>query len=137
MKAIQKDMTILDDDDDLAHVLLGELVEIRITTRDLPEARALARMLVKKRLAAGVNLVPGVESVYRWKDEICEHSECLLLVQTTQDCLVALHKAVRAMHSYELPMITAVKFVAADEAFSLWVHDNTHAETDTTTDPSY
>lgn len=124
-------MTTFDEDDIGAEDLLQELVEIRITTRDLSEARSLARMLVERRLAAGVNMLPGVESVYRWKGEVCEHGECLLLIQTTKACIPALHEAVRAVHTYELPMITAVPLVAADVEFSLWIRNNTAHETDT------
>lgn len=101
------------------------LLEVRITTRHEAEAEALARLLVSRRFAAGVNCVPGVRSVYRWQGEMCEHSECLVLAQTTTARFAALEQAVRAAHSYQTPMITAVPLTMSSSDFALWVYEQT------------
>lgn len=81
------------------------------------EARALARMLVEARLAAGVNLLPGVRSVYRWRDEICEAGEWLLLAQVSRAAFPEFCAAVRRAHSYEVPCIVALPLEAGHQPF--------------------
>lgn len=75
-----------------------------------PEAApGLARSLVEDRLAACVNLLPGVRSVYRWQGEVCEDGETLLIAKTSAAGFAALRAAVLQRHPYELPEIVAVK----------------------------
>ena len=71
-------------------------------------ARSLARALVERRVAACVNLVPGVRSVYRWKGRVEEARETLLVAKTTAGRLPALLAAVRELHPYEVPEAIAL-----------------------------
>lgn len=67
------------------------------------DAAALARSLVERRLAACVNIVPAVHSVYRWKDGVEQEGEQLLIIKTTEERIEALGEALLAEHPYEVP----------------------------------
>ena len=89
------------------------------------EARALliARELVARRLAACVNVVPGMRSVYRWQGKICRDTEYLLMVKTLAEEFEAVAAAIRELHSYELPEILAFEVGFGDERFLSWIRD--------------
>lgn len=101
------------------------LLLVYITVDQMQEARTLAQMLVEKRLAAGVNIVPGITSIYHWDGQIREHSECLLLAQTTADRFAELELAVCAKHSYVVPCIVAMPLSAASIPFAQWIEHTT------------
>ena len=86
-------------------------------------APALARALVERRLAACVNLVPGVISVYRWKGVVEEDQETTLLVKTRAELVPALTAAIRELHGYEVPEVVALPLVAGEgnDAYRAWV----------------
>ncbi len=71
------------------------------------EAHKIARALVERQLAACVNIVPQVESVYRWEGEVEEATEWLLLIKTTAAGFARVREAIRELHSYELPECVA------------------------------
>ena len=79
------------------------------------EAGSLARALVESGLAACVNIVPGVLSVYLWKGELCEDGESTLLIKTATERVDALSSRIRALHSYEMPEIVVLD---ADDSLS-------------------
>jgi periplasmic divalent cation tolerance protein len=68
-----------------------------------------------------VNVVTGIESVYRWKGAVEEASECLLLAKTTRGRFDPLQSAVRELHSYELPEVVALPIVDGVEAYLSWI----------------
>jgi len=76
---------------------------------DLASAERMAEALVGERLAACVQLLPGLHSVYRWHGEVERADEVLLLIKTTRERLDALGARVRALHPYELPELLAVE----------------------------
>ena len=78
---------------------------VYVTVPHEREALDLARMLVEARLAAGVNVLPGARSVYRWQGEVREAGECLLLAQVGRAAFEDFCAAVRRAHSYEVPCI--------------------------------
>lgn len=84
---------------------------VLITAPDLEVARALGRRFVEAHLAACVNLVPGVTSIYRWQGELCEEGEVLLVVKTTAAALAGLEAENARAHPYDCP-----EFVALDPA---------------------
>lgn len=69
------------------------------------EAERIARALVEQKLAACVNLVPGITSVYRWKGAVETASEVLLLIKTSAELVERVEAALRAAHSYEIPEV--------------------------------
>ena len=96
-----------------------------VTVPDRETADRIAGNLIEKRLAACVNIVPGLTSVYRWKGEICRDDEFLLLIKTTQCIFEQLKVAVREIHPYDLPEIIAVKILDGLEAYLNWVAGET------------
>ena len=97
---------------------------VYVTVPDEPEALALARMLVETRLAAGVNVLPGACSVYRWQGEVREAGECLLLAQVSRAAFEDFCAAGRAAHSYEVPCIVALPLEAGHQPFLRWIEEN-------------
>lgn len=85
------------------------------------EAQKLARMLVEERLAACVQVVPQIRSVYRWRGAVEESDEWLLLVKSRRDLFEQLRRRLRAAHSYELPEIVALPLVDGDPDYLAWI----------------
>ncbi len=98
-----------------------------LCTAPVTAAEAIARALVEERVAACVNLVPGVVSIYRWKGEICRDDELLLVIKTRDDKLPALREAIRRVHPYEVPEIVALAPQAGEvnEEYARWVDEET------------
>ena len=84
------------------------------------DAERLARALVKGRLAACVNVVPGVRSFYRWKGEVDSGVEFLLIVKTSRELFPALRAEIERLHPYELPELLALPVVAGAENYLSW-----------------
>ena len=91
------------------------------TASSAEEAERLARALVGERLAACVNVVPGVRSVYRWRGEVEAAGELLLLIKTARDRLDALRLRLRQLHGYELPEIVYLEVSGGDADYLAWV----------------
>jgi len=88
------------------------------------DAERIARALVERRLAACVNVVPGVVSVYRWKGEVHRDEERLLVIKTRTSKLDLLREALCAMHPYELPELVALPIEAGHEPYLAWLDDS-------------
>jgi len=85
--------------------------EIQIVFCTVPDpdiGQQIAGYLVEYRLAACVNLLPGIKSIYRWKGEVCTDSESLLMIKSRTADYRELENAIRRLHPYELPEIIAV-----------------------------
>jgi periplasmic divalent cation tolerance protein len=91
----------------------------------------LAKSIVEKRLAACVNIIPAVQSVYRWKGEVTLDEEVLLLMKTTPEQIKALESAVVAEHPYEVPEFIVLGSQSVSAAYSQWVVENTGTVSDT------
>lgn len=87
-------------------------------------AEPLATALVDAHVAACVNILPGVRSIYRWKGGVQHDEEALLLIKTVESRFEPLRDCVLANHPYELPEIVAVRWDAAHEPYRQWVIDN-------------
>jgi periplasmic divalent cation tolerance protein len=88
------------------------------------DAERLARALVEGRLAACVNVVPGVRSFYHWKGEIVSGVEFLLIVKTSRDLFPALGAEMEKLHPYEVPELLALPVVAGAENYLSWFQAN-------------
>lgn len=95
---------------------------------DMPSAQALARMLVDARLAACVNILPAVHSVYRWQGAIEEAMEVTLLIKTTQRRYPQLQRAILASHPYDLPEVIAWPLSEGHLPYLHWVAAETEPE---------
>lgn len=104
---------------------LGEKVTDKIvvfSTCDSEEqAERIARALVEQRLAACVNIVPGARSIYRWKGQIEDAAEWLLIIKSRRDLMEQLRAAIGKIHSYEVPELLAVPVVDGSESYLAWV----------------
>jgi periplasmic divalent cation tolerance protein len=85
------------------------------------EASRIAEALVTRRLAACVNVVPGVVSRYRWKGKICRDEERLLLIKTAERLFPEVRRAIRELHSYELPETLMLRIGDGDEEYLAWL----------------
>ena len=90
------------------------------------DAAALARTLIDERLAACVNVLPVMTSIYRWKGRVEQDREQQLLIKTTAGSVVALAARLRELHPYELPEFIVLD-AGASEAYAEWVDDSTGA----------
>ena len=103
---------------------MGEAAMIRIaltTAGSMDEAQELANALVERRLAACVNLIPNLTSIYRWQGAIEETSEVLLLIKTTAEQVAAVEAAVRELHSYEVPEFVALGVESGSQPYVDWL----------------
>lgn len=91
------------------------------TCPDRDTARHLADKLVSERLAACVNIVPGLESVYEWQGQVERDSEVLLIIKTNQDRYPQLEAAIRQNHPYELPEILRVCLDGGLQEYLQWI----------------
>ena len=85
------------------------------------EARKIAHHLVEHRLAACVNIVPQIESVYRWQGKIESSREWLLLIKTSAERFAAVSDAIRELHSYDLPECIAVNIEDGSPEYLQWL----------------
>lgn len=105
--------------------------QILIVMTNLPNVQAgeaLASALVEARLAACVNLLPAVQSIYRWQGKVEKATEITLLIKTTQRHYAALEAAISAAHPYELPEVIALPVTAGLPSYLHWVIAETMPE---------
>ncbi len=94
---------------------------VLITAPDEREASRLARALVDERLAACVNLVPGLRSIYRFEGEVHDEGEVLMIAKTRADRFADLCRRVEALHPYRVPEVVALAAPEVAEAYAAWV----------------
>ena len=94
------------------------------TTGSEAEARKIAQHLMEHRLAACVNIIPNVESIYRWQGKVESSREWLLVVKSTAEKFVALRDAIRELHSYELPECIAISIEAGSPQYLQWLGES-------------
>ncbi|HET9479987.1 MAG TPA: divalent-cation tolerance protein CutA [Pyrinomonadaceae bacterium] len=101
-----------------------DAIVVFMTAANGEEATRLAELLIGAHLAACVQILPEMESVYRWRGKIERQSEILLIVKTTTDKFADLEREVRALHSYDTPEIIAVPIVAGSTSYLEWLDDS-------------
>jgi len=85
------------------------------------EAQKIARALVEKRLAACVNVISGIRSIYRWKESIEDDQEVLLVIKTSRELFEELKDEIERLHSYEAPEVVALIIVDGSERYLAWM----------------
>lgn len=100
----------------------GKLV-ITVACADVGEARKIGRALVDRHLAACVQIVPAVESIYRWKGEVETAEEALLVIKSSEAAWERIGAEIRALHSYEVPEILALPVVHGLPAYLAWMDE--------------
>jgi periplasmic divalent cation tolerance protein len=108
----------------------NDLVVVQITVGDQAEAERVARALLEARLAACVNMLPGVASLYWWEGKIERSEELLLLVKTRHELVGRLVEAVRAVHSYQVFDTVAMPIIDGSKDYLEWVRSETSSRGD-------
>ena len=88
------------------------------------EARKIAQHLVEHKFAACVNIVPQIESIYRWQDKVESSQEWLLLIKTTQEKFASVREAISKLHSYEVPECIAISIQDGNPNYLKWLADS-------------
>jgi periplasmic divalent cation tolerance protein len=98
---------------------------VLVTCSSAAEARRIAQAVVKARLGACVNILPGaVTSIYRWKGKVEAARERLILIKTSRKRLAGLRAAVERLHSYDVPEFIALPIVAGSPKYLGWLEEN-------------
>jgi periplasmic divalent cation tolerance protein len=92
-----------------------------VTAGSIENAEQIARALVEERLAACVNIVPGVRSIYRWQGQIADEAEWLLVMKSTRGRYAALEARVRELHSYAVPEVIALTIAEGSRPYLDWL----------------
>ncbi|MGB7621040.1 MAG: divalent-cation tolerance protein CutA [Terriglobia bacterium] len=103
---------------------MTDKIIVYVTTGKITEAKKIARALVEKRLAACVNVIPKITSVYRWKEELQTDEECLLVIKTRRARFDELRKCVESLHSYEVPEVIATPIVEGSANYLNWIEQS-------------
>lgn len=101
------------------------VVVVQCSCPDAGSAARIARTLVEERLAACVQVLPGVASTYRWQGEVQVADEVLLLIKTSRACLDALTTRLPALHPYDLPELIVLETVGGLDRYLDWVEAET------------
>jgi periplasmic divalent cation tolerance protein len=98
----------------------NELV-VMSTFPDAETAARVAKVVVEERLAACVNIVGGVRSIYRWQGEVVDEAETLAVVKTTEDRFAALAARIAELHPYQVPEVVAIEVKAGHAPYLAWL----------------
>lgn len=96
------------------------------TTGSEGEAQKIARHLVEHQLAACVNIVPRIESIYRWQGKVETSQEWLLLIKTSAEYFPRVREAIRELHSYDLPECVAINIEEGSPEYLDWLANSLH-----------
>jgi periplasmic divalent cation tolerance protein len=94
---------------------------VYMTAGSLEEARRIGELLVADRLAACVNIIDGMHSIYRWEGKLQKDRETVMIAKTTRERLPALMEAVKANHSYDCPCIVSLDIDGGHPEFLEWI----------------
>lgn len=97
---------------------------VLVTAPDPDDAARIANTLVEDRLAACVNIVAGVESVYRWEGKVASDREALLIIKTTDERYQELERRVKELHSYSTPEVLAIKIERGHSDYLSWLRES-------------
>lgn len=105
----------------------NDVLVVLCTCPNAETAATIARVVVEQRLAACVNLLPGIRSIYSWKGEVCDDAEALCVIKTSSERFEALRARIVELHPYDCPEVIATRVCAGHAAYLEWVHDSTRA----------
>lgn len=98
---------------------------VLVTCGSIAEARKIGRRVVEKKLAACANIVPRVESIYRWKGKVERAREVLMVMKTTDQRVRELEREVNQAHSYDVPEFIVSPIVAGSKQYLRWISEST------------
>lgn len=100
-------------------------IVIFVTTSSIKEAQRIGRKLVESHLVACVNIISSVQSIFRWKGELCEEGETLMILKSVRKNLDEIITKVKNLHSYDVPEVIALPIIAGSEEYLNWVYEET------------
>ncbi len=98
---------------------------IYITTKDRAEAKKIGKVLIEEKLAACVNIIDNMESIYRWEGKVEEGKEAILIAKTKQSLVNELIDRVKSLHSYSCPAIIALPVESGSDDYLNWIDKET------------
>jgi periplasmic divalent cation tolerance protein len=101
--------------------VVTDKIVVFTTCNSQEQGAQLARHLIEHRLAACVNILTGARSFYRWKGEIEQASEVVLIIKSRRDIFDKLREAISELHSYEIPEVIALPVVDGSDAYLAWL----------------
>lgn len=101
-----------------------QLVWGYVTAKDLTEAESIANELVKTGLAACVNLLPGMKSIYRWQGKVERAEEVVIVVKTRTELRASVTERIKKMHSYDCPCVIFLPIEGGNPDYLKWLVDN-------------
>jgi periplasmic divalent cation tolerance protein len=104
--------------------MMSNALVVLVTTPNVEEASRIADALVGGRLAACVNILSGIESVYRWEGRVARDSETLMVIKTTDERYADLEEQIKALHSYTTPEVIAIRVERGAEAYLKWLGES-------------
>ena len=104
---------------------MPDAVVILVTAGSEAEAELIAKALIEERLAACVNILSPIRSVYRWEGKVSNDREWLLLIKTRAERFAAVETKVKALHSYQVPEVLALPITAGAEGYMRWLRAET------------
>jgi periplasmic divalent cation tolerance protein len=104
---------------------MTDYIVVLVTVKSDKEGEKIGQALLEEKLAACVNIVPGLKSIFRWKGKISTDEEVLLLIKTKDTLFEKLKKRVIELHSYEVPEIIALGILAGNEKYLEWIKKET------------
>jgi len=103
---------------------MTDAVVILVTAGSEAEAEAIAKALVEERLAACVNILSPIRSIYCWQGKVADDREWLLVIKTQTERFAAVEAKVQALHSYQIPEVIALPIVAGAEGYLRWLQES-------------
>jgi periplasmic divalent cation tolerance protein len=104
---------------------MTDIVLILTTVPAGDQGEAIARALVEETLAACVNVLPPMTSIYRWRGAVEREAECQIVIKTTRERIAAIEARVKALHSYDLPEFIVLPVVGGSAGYLEWVRGET------------
>ncbi len=104
---------------------MGEFVLVYITTKDLEEAKKIAKALVEEKVVACANIIPKIESSFRWKGEMETQGETAIIAKTKKELSEKVIERVKEIHSYEIPCIITIPIEGGNPDFLKWIEEET------------
>jgi periplasmic divalent cation tolerance protein len=104
--------------------MMSNALIVLVTVPNTEEASRIADALVGGRLAACVNILGGIESVYRWEGRVARDSETLMIIKTTDERYAELEEQIKALHSYTTPEVVAIRIERGSEDYLKWLGES-------------
>jgi periplasmic divalent cation tolerance protein len=104
---------------------MEEAIVVFITAQDMKQAENISYSLIETKLAACINIVPSVKSIFWWQGKIDSSNEVMIIVKTRDVLLKRLISEVKRLHTYDVPEIIALSIKGGNEEYLRWLHDST------------